>query len=706
MSATGQLFNPRSIAVIGASEDPGRIGSEPLRALHENGYRGAVYPVNPKYEQLFGYRCHASLASIDGDIDLAVVAIPAAGVLDVVHACVAKQVRYAVILSGGFRETGEQGAKLQDEIVRVARAGGLRIVGPNCLGFANLPDNVYAAFGSITRAPKLPRGPVSLVTQSGGFGYTIALECARRGIGFRNIVATGNEADVDCVELIEALIDDEGTEAIVVYLEGLRDGRAFVEAGRKAMRAGKPLLVWKGGATGGGARAAASHTANLVGNYDFFRAAFEQGGMIEVRELQDVADYLEALRSPRLPRGRRLAVMGGSGGSAIVFTDAIERHGCALAQFSDSTLATLRELLPSIGSVGNPVDFTAGFIATRGPEKYAEAVRAVVCDPHVDAVCFTLATIGPKGAHQAAQVLGALAHEVDKPLFVFMALDAQSAPQAHAAFEASRIPVFSSPVSAGRAIAMLAHYGARKSRMQAGTVAQQPLPQVSLPPAPFVLSEHASKAALRSIGVSTTHDRYFAVNDAIDAGGMTPPLVVKIVSRDILHKTELGAVRLGVGVEDAPGVAADMLDAVRAHAPDATIDGVLVCETVSNGFELLLGSVHDPAFGPVVVLGSGGVYAEALSDRTCRLAPASLDEAHRMIGELRCAPILRGVRAQRPFDIEALARMIVTVSQLAWAQRDVLGEIDINPVFVLPQGQGALAADALMIGRADSAPRP
>ena len=694
----GELFNPRSIAVIGASEDPVRVGTDTVRALQENGYPGAVYPVNPKYERVFGYRCFPSLESIDAGIDIAVIAIPAVGVLGVIHACIAKKVRNAVILSGGFRETGPEGAALQDEIVRVARAGGLRIVGPNCLGYVNLPANVYAGFGSITRPPKLPRGPVSLVTQSGGFGYSIALECGRQGIGFRNIIATGNEADVDSVELIEALVNDAGTETILVYLEGLRDGRALVRAGRKALDAGKPLLVWKGGATPAGAGAAASHTANMVGDYDYFRAAFEAAGIVEIHELQEAADFVKAFRSPRYPQGKRVAVMGGSGGSAIVFTDAIQRHGCELSQFSGSTMATLRELLPSIGTVGNPVDFTAGFIATRGATKYAAAVRAVASDVNVDAVCFTLATIGPKGAHQAAQVLGAVAREIDKPFFVFLALDEHSAPDAYAVFETFRIPVFSSPVRAGRAIAMLAHYAQRKSRIAAESPSVDQALKVTLPPAPFMLSEQDSKAVLRSVGVSTTVDRFFRVDQTVNVAGMRSPFVVKAVSRDIPHKTEVGAVRLGVELAEVQGVALEMLNAVRAKVPAAMIDGVLVSEMVKKGFELLLGTVRDPAFGPIVVLGMGGIYAEAFADRTCRLAPMDLEEAHEMIAELKCASILCGLRGQPALDVSALARLIVIVSRLAWDKRQVLSEIDINPIIVRADGEGALAADALMIG--------
>src|SRR5688572_30335213 len=264
-----KLFEPRSIAVVGVSEDPGRPGSQTVHALLRNGYPGRIYPVNPKYPTYEGMTCYPSVSAIDGDVDIAMIGVPARGVIGIVEECARKGVAFAVVPSGGFRESGPDGAALQDRMVAIAREAGMRIVGPNCLGYVNVHKDVYAGFGSITRPPNLKKGPVSLVIQSGGFGYSIALACAGAGIGFRNIIATGNEADIDAVEFIEALLDDPGTHVILAYIEGLANGRALLDAGRRALALGKPLLVWKGGVTEEGARAAATHTANLTGSTDF-----------------------------------------------------------------------------------------------------------------------------------------------------------------------------------------------------------------------------------------------------------------------------------------------------------------------------------------------------------------------------------------------------------------------------------------------------
>lgn len=302
MSKFKFLLEPRSIAVVGVSDDAARPGSQAVRALMRNGYQGRIFPVNPKYQEFQGLKCYPSVEAIDEDVDLVVIGVPAKGVIPVMRECAAKSVPYVTVFSGGFRESGPEGAEREQELMTIAREAGMRVIGPNCLGFASIPANVYAAFGSITRDPKLEPGNVSLVTQSGGFGYSIALACAEAKIGFRHVVATGNESDIDTVEMIDALIDDPETACIVSYIEGTRDGRALLRVGRRALAAGKPILLWKGGVTEQGARAAASHTASMTGSYDFYRALYKQTGIVEIAELHEVVDYLKAFAPGKLPK--------------------------------------------------------------------------------------------------------------------------------------------------------------------------------------------------------------------------------------------------------------------------------------------------------------------------------------------------------------------------------------------------------------------
>jgi acetyltransferase len=693
-----RLFSPHAIAVVGVSNDPVRPGSQAVHALLRNGYRGQIFPVNPNYTEYQSLRCYPSVAAIDAGIDLAVIGIPAAGVNAVIAECAAKRVPFAVVLSGGFRETGAAGAALQEEMVALAASGGMRIVGPNCLGYANIHDNVYAAFGSITRPPKLKRGAVSLVTQSGGFGYSIALACAQADIGFRNVIATGNEADLDSIEFIDALIDDAETRIVLAYIEGLRNGRALMEVGKRAAAAGKQLLVWKGGMTSAGARAAATHTANLTGSYDHYRAAFRQAGIIEIREIHEAVDVIAAFQSGKRCRGRRVAAMGGSGGSAIVFADAAEEAGLVMAELSPQTGERLSKVIPAIGSVHNPVDFTAGYIAGGNAANFRAAVQAVLDDSGVDAVCVNFATVAAEALHAGATALVEVAHGTDKPLVAFLSTPREQAEPALTVLAGGRIPVLPSPVRAAKAIAALAAWP--ELQRQAGRWWGEALgdhPDVC-PAIAGRMSESASKAVLEHIGIAVTRDVVVQGADDADLVRLRMPLAVKIASPDIAHKTDIGAVHLNITSRAALRVAIqEVLAAARLHAPGAAIEGVIVSEMVTDGFELLVGAVNDAVFGPVLVLGAGGIHAEALRDHTCRIAPVGKDDAMQMLGELRCAAVLQGLRGRPPANLDAVADVIVRVSKFMWEARDRVAELDINPLIATPQG--AIAADALVVGR-------
>lgn len=699
MKQFSRLFEPRSIAVVGVSDDPVRPGSQTVHALLRNGYPGRIYPVNPKYPSYEGMTCYPAVSAIEGEVDVAVIGVPARAVPGVLEDCARKGVAYVVVPSGGFRESGPEGAALQDRVLEIARPAGIRIVGPNCLGLVNVHRDVYAGFGSITRPPALEKGSVSLVTQSGGFGYSIALACASAGVGFRNIIATGNEADIDTIEFLEALLEDEGTSIIVAYIEGLPNGRALLELGRRALAIGKPLLIWKGGVTDEGARAAATHTANLTGSYDYYRALFAQAGIVEIRELHEAVDYIEAFQAQKLPSGRRVAVMGGSGGSAIVFADAAAQAGLTLATFTDATKQKLREVVPDIGAVHNPVDFTAGYIAGGNADKFGTAVQAVLDDQGVDAVCLNFATTAAPACRVGAEVLARVVKTAMKPVFVFLAT---AAPEAIPIFEAARVPVVPSPVRSARAIAMLAQYREARERESARNAVDESVPGAAWA-APFAngrrsLSEIESKAVLRSIGIAVTRD--VLVRSAAEASfeAFSPPLAVKIASAEIPHKSEVGGVRLNVRTpEELHSAIDDVLSSARALAPHARVEGAIVSEMVEGGFELIAGVVNDAVFGPVLVVGAGGIYAEILGDTACRLAPVDERTAREMIGELRCRPILDGARGRPALDVHAVVRALAVLSRYAWMHRDTIAEIDINPLFVLPAA--VIAADALIVGK-------
>jgi acetyltransferase len=692
------MFNPRAVAVIGASPEANRPGAQIIKALQDNGFSGQVYPVNPKYPELAGLRCYPSVAGVPQPCDIAVIALPADLVPDTIAACGKQGIRFAVVLGGGFREAGAEGQAREARMLEAARAHDVRIVGPNCLGLVNVHARAYAAFGSLARPPVLPAGPVSAVIQSGGFGNSLVIRCAMAGIGFRLVVASGSESDLTAPELIDAMVDDPETRLILMYMEGVRDGRRFVAAAQRALAAGKPVVVWKAGNTEQGAKAAASHTANMTGSYDIYRAAFRQCGVVQVHEMEGAIDCVQALLAyAALPAGDDVAIMGGTGGSAVVFADAADQYGLRLPVLTRETHAVLQRVLPGTASLENPIDYAAGFITNANTQRFTEAVDAVLDDPGVHQLGVLFATTTGEAAANGGRVLAAAVKRHAKPLFAFLSVPRETMAGGLETLEAAGIPVFPSPTRVAKAMKVLSDYQQARAALQRQTVSTtRALPAVQ---AAGALSEHESKALLKAWGIPVTTDRLVpaAPLTGKDAAGYPFPVALKVVSRDIPHKSEIGGVQLNIADAAALTLAVrDMLARVQQRAPAAKLDGLLVSEMIGDGIETIVGIVNDDVFGPVVALGVGGIFAEILRDITYRLAPFDFTTARDMIGELRAAPIFAGARGKPAADTEALAQTLVAVSDLAWQWRDRLEEMDINPLLVRPRGQGVVAADALL----------
>ncbi|HXV12161.1 MAG TPA: acetate--CoA ligase family protein [Burkholderiales bacterium] len=711
LSPLERLFNPRGIAVVGASVEAGRPGAQTIAALQQHGFKGGVYPVNPKYPEVAGYRCNASLGAIAGECDVAVIALPAAQAPGVIRECGERGIGFAVVLGGGFREAGDDGARLEKSMLAAAQAGHVRIIGPNCLGLVNVHSRVYAAWGSLTRPPLLPAGPVSAVLQSASLGTTLLVRCAAAGAGFRYVVTSGNEADIGASELIESYVDDPDTRVILAYLEGVTDGRAFMRAARRALAARKPLVVLKAGNTDQGRRAAASHTANLTGEYDIYRAAFRQCGVLEVSDLDEAADLVLCLFSGRLPKGRNVAVMGGSGGAAAMFADRADELKLVLPPLAESTLQVLKNSLPPLSSLKNPIDYTAGYPRAESGQQFQRAFSAVLDDPGIDQLAVMFAAAGRSQLQVGGELLANVASSSKKPVVVFSGMTQEIAPEGLGLMRAAGIAVMPSPKRAAAAMARLADYGSALERNAART-APPAISDIALPDLPagaVKLDEHESKKIIAAAGVRVTRDWLFAVEATRDApAGIAFPVAVKIVSPDIVHKTDVGAVRLNVTDRTALSAAASEVVANATRAvPGARISGILAAEMVSDGLEIIVGVVNDPVFGPVVAVGLGGVLVEALNDVSYRVAPFELEEARAMIGELKARAVLDGARGGPPRDVEALAATLVQVSALAWRLRDRLAELDINPLLVRPRRQGVVAADALIVLRPEPvAPAP
>lgn len=704
-----RFFNPRSIAVIGASQDIRTINGKPLHYLQRHGFPGRLYPVNPKYAEIAGLACHPDLRAIEDDVDLALIAVNYKLVPAMIAQCAAKQVPFVTIFSSGFAEAGEEGRRVQREVADLAARGGIRICGPNCQGAVDLFHATAAAFSaSLDPAPFL-RGPVGFVTQSGALGYSIFNMAQESGIGFSHVVSTGNEMDLDAADFMDFMLEDDNTRMVFAYLEGIRDGAKFMRLADKARQAGKPLAVLKVGRSETGSRAAASHTAALTGSDEVFDAFARQKGIIRVDDIEEFIDLAEALkgRAP-LPRGRGLGIASISGGGGVLCADTAEAGGLAVVALRPETSATIARNIPSFGSPVNPVDLTAQAINTA--DGFANVIQAMLADPGVDGLVVVITMIVGEPGLRMARDLVRLVREAEKPIVVAWTAGPALMREPFAVLREGGVPLYHSPVRAVRALGRWMRYGAERGRRPlagpAGPGAAEGPPPLGagvrdlLAGAAGALTERHSKQLLGAFGIAGSRERLARTREEARAAGeaLGLPVAMKIDSPDILHKTEARAIRLNLADPRQLAEAFDEIVAnARAHAPTARINGVLVQEMIPPGVEAIVGMNRDPQFGPVVMFGLGGIFVEILKDVSLRIAPLALDDALGMIREVRGYPLLAGARGRAKADIPALAQALVDVSRMALALGPRLGQLDINPLIVLPEGQGVRAADALVI---------
>ncbi len=699
-----RLLAPQAVAVIGASEDARKIGGQPMRFLTEFGFSGSVYPVNPRYERIRGLPCFPSAAQLPGPCDVALVAVPAAAVPQALRDCARGGVPYAIVLSAGFRELGERGAALQRELDEVLATTGVRIIGPNCQGVMNLHARAYLGFGHAFSNPDLKPGPVAMVTQSGGFGYSVVSAAQREGIGFGHVFSTGNEASISALEMMAVLIERPEVEVLVTYLEGVGDGRALLDLGARALELGKPILVWKVGDTRAGRRAVASHTANMTASAELFREAFERGGFVQIRDIDDLLDALHTFLAGRRPHGRGVAILTTSGGAGVLTADRCEQAGLDLPLPDARSVAAIREVAPDFASLGNPVDVTAHFSSAW--QEYNRIIRVLLDDPTVDSLI--VRSIGGANALPWVEQFLPIVAASDKPVIVSQNEPPERIGAMIARLREAGVPMIPTPARCAAALGALAGFAdrcrapGRWQRNPERSVERREWPDDL--PTDGTLGEHRSKTLIAAYGIPVTDEVLLTPEavDRLDRLPFDPPLAVKIESPDIPHKTESGAVRLNVGgLVELKAAAREVLAAARAHAPDARLDGILV-QRMARGTEVILGAVNDPVFGPVVMFGLGGVATELLHDVTHEFAPFDLDTARAMIRRVRSAPLLTGWRGRPALDVEALARALCALSWLAHDHADRLSEIDINPLFV--DVRGVTAADALISLRASPPP--
>jgi len=693
-----RFLNPRGIAVVGVSAEPTRIGGQALKLLTDFGYQGKIYPVNPRYPEVHGLKCYPDLLAVPQPCDVALIALSAAQAAGAVEQCGKAGIPFALVLAGGYSEVGPEGKVLQEQLVATARTAGVRMVGPNCLGILNLKDSARIGFGGTAQLRTLKPGPMAMVTQSGGFGFGVVAVASYFGVGCNYAISSGNEADLGLLDWVADLIERPDVEIVVAFMEGVNDGRRLVEIGNRALELGKPVLAWKVGNTSIGARAATSHSARLTAGYALYRAAFRHGGLVEIRDVDDLVDIAKAFAIGKLPAGNRTGVLTLSGGAGVLIADRCVESGLALPEFAPETTARLKETLVSFASSANPVDATANGYNDNFAS-YGNAVRIVLADPNVDQVLAR----PPRGksARPWSENLVKALEGVDKPVILQWPTAPDDNGDVVTYLEQNRVPCI---LGAGRAVHALATLSdfARKRREFLGR-GRQPLKRVigaqalDLPPGAATLGEHRSKQLLARYGIPVTKEALLSPGEieALKSPPLPFPLAVKIESPDLPHKTEAGAVRLGVS--DLAGLkqaARDVLSSAKRHKPDARIEGVLV-QGMAAGTEVIAGVVNEATFGPAIAFGLGGVFTELLKDVTHRLAPFDTDEARAMIGELKGAALLGGYRGRPALDVAALADALARLSLLAADHADRIAEIDVNPLFV--RERGVIAADALIV---------
>lgn len=691
------VLRPKTIAVVGASATPGKIGYTVLDNLQKAGYNGVIYPINPNATEILGMKVYKSISDVPGPIDAAVITIPAKFVSASVDECGKKGVKGLIIITSGFSEVGDRA--LEDEIVAKAHGYNMRILGPNIVGTLSNSDKLNASF-----APFLPlEGKASLVTQSGALLIAIDAASYTRRVGFDKLVSIGNAADISISDLVTWLDEDASTSCISLYIEGFKDGRAFIEAGKAAS---KPIVALKSGVSAHGAAAAASHTGSLAGAAKVYSAAFQQAGVIQASDLNNLFDRTLALSQQPPMRGDNLLILTNGGGVGVLATDAAERYGLPLKFAPADVQAELKKHMPEFGSAKNPVDMTG----MAGLEWYHETTKFAYTHPWVDGLVVLYCETAMTNPMEIAQGILAAVEESgikDKPITVSF-VGGERSDKAMRMLVEKGIPAYPAPDIAVNAMGALREYTHLREMVTEGAVVA---PKVDSTTAREViakarmegrgaLTEIESKQVFAAYGLPVTITQLARTEDeaVVLAKKIGFPIVMKIVSPDILHKSDAGGVKVNVKDEQAvrDNFRAIMTNA-RAYKADADIHGIAIQEMAPWGTEVILGSVNDPTFGPTMMFGLGGIFVEVLKDVTFRVAPVTAGQATRMLGEIRGAPILAGVRGEAPRDRKALSEVLCLYSSMIFDLADEIAESDANPVLVYEEGKGLKVVDARVI---------
>jgi acyl-CoA synthetase (NDP forming) len=695
------FFNPRSVAIVGVSSDFSKFTGRTLKYLLKHGYKGKVYPINPKYREIVDLPCYPSVADLPEAADIAFIQIREERVMSVLEDCSAKGIRNTVIFSAGLGETGAEGRRKELEIKDFANAHGIRICGPNSVGYVNTINGVALSPVVALELDSLPSGRIGLISQSGGMTGALISRAEARGIGFSYVISTGNESDLEVSDFIRFMLNDPHTWVISLFLETIRRPEEFLKAADLALERGKPLICLKIGKAEVGARAAASHTGALTGSDEIYEAIFRKKGITRVEALEDLFETASLFEKYPPPRGRRIGILTTTGGGAMLLADECGALGLDFPKPSGQTLEALGEGLPSFAAFSNPLDVTGSGVGGG----YERTLNLFLKDEQFDVVVSVVGTSSQFAPEMGVKPILRREKGGEKPLVAFLNPNAQDAARL---LERDGIPTFRTPEGCARGLKYFCDWGKFLENRELLSKSPETSPPQGnhgeidgiLTGSPSSLNEFESKRLLRLYGIPTAqeglaHSPEEAVRIARDIGY---PVVLKVCSSDILHKTEAGVVR--IGVESEAGIREafeEILSRSRRYKPGANIAGVLVQEMVRGGQEVIVGMSRDRAFGPILIFGMGGIFVELLGDISMRIPPLTRSEAEEMVLEVKTAPLLTGYRGGKSRDIEALVDAILRFSRFSTDLGAKLKTAEINPLMVLEKGKGVKAVDALVV---------
>jgi acetyltransferase len=693
------IFAPQSIAVVGASPDEQKLGHRVLKNIVENGYPGTIYPIHPTADTVLGHQAFPAVRDLPATPDLAVMVVPPKAVLEVAEECGEKGVQGLIVITAGFKEVGPEGRKLEEQLLQIVRKHGMRMVGPNCLGVIDNVANMNASFAALMPLD----GTIAFMSQSGAICTAILDWSVAEGIGFSRFVSLGNKADVDEVALLRAWNNDPQSRVILAYLEGIADGPGFVDAAREVTKQ-TPVIAIKSGTTAAGSRAISSHTGSLAGSESAYEAAFHQSGILRADTMQDVFDQALIFAYQPLIGGDRIAIVTNAGGPGILATDAIERAGLQLAQFEPTTVQRLQAKLPPTANFYNPIDI----IGDARSDRYHVGIEAALADPNVDAVLVLFTPQAGSEVAETAQVIADLAEAQSEPRKPVVAsfMGEKSLGPAQEILNERKIPNYPFPERSVAALTAMASYQHWREQPTGDYVAfeidrervERTFDAVRQQ-GRLELGELEAREVMAAYGMRLPESELArSPEEAAEiANRIGYPIVMKISSPDILHKSDIGGVRVGLETAAEVRDAFELIEyRARRYQPNADIRGMLIQELAPKGRECLVGVSRDPQFGPLVGFGLGGIYVEVLKDVVFRLAPLSQQEAEEQVRAIRSFPILAGARGQAPADIASIIDTVLRISQFVTDFPDVV-EMDINPLVVYDQGQGSIVLDARII---------